>query len=60
MAFFKDLTKKEKKHLKDQDMTTLKQFKATAEAHVKMREENPKIEPCYECKNIARKLNIPV
>lgn len=60
MAFFKDLTKKEMKHLRSQGMKTLRDFKATAEAHVKMRAENPAIEPCYECKNIARKLNIPV
>ena len=60
MVHFKDLTKSELKHLKSQDMTTLKAFKATAEAHVNMRAENPNIEPCYECKNIARKLNLPV
>ena len=60
MALFKDLTKKEMKHLKSQEMTTLKAFKATAEAHVKMRVENPQIEPCFECKNIARKLNLPI
>lgn len=60
MARFKDLTKTELKHLKSQDMTTLREFKATAEAHVKMRQENPAIEPCFECKNIARKLNLPI
>lgn len=60
MARFKDLTKTEMKHLRRQEMTTLKQFKVTADAHVKMRQENPNIEPCFECKNIARKLNLPV
>lgn len=60
MAHFKDLTKTELKHLKSQDMHTLREFTATADAHVRMRLENPAIEPCFECKNIARKLNIPV
>jgi hypothetical protein len=60
MATFKSLSKTEMKHLRSQEMTTLKQFKATADAHVRMRAENPQIEPCYECKNIARKLGVPV
>ena len=60
MAYFKDLTKKELNHLKSQGMSTLREFKATAAGHVKMRQENPQIEPCFECKNIARKLGVPV
>ena len=60
MATFKSLTKTEMKHLRSQDIHTLREFKATADAHVRMRAENPNIEPCYECKNIARKLNLPV
>lgn len=60
MALFKDLTKTELKHLRSQEITTLREFKKTAAAHVKMRLENPQIEPCYECKNIARKLQLEV
>ena len=60
MATFKSLSKTEMKHLRSQEMTTHQQFKATADAHVRMRADNPQIEPCYECKNIARKLGVPV
>lgn len=57
---FKNLTKKEKKHLKEvAGVTTLKDFKVTAAAHVEMR-KNFTIEPCFECKNIARKLGLEV
>lgn len=60
MALFKDLTKKELKHLKDEaGCTTLKTFKLTAATHVEMRKTS-KTEPCYECKNIARKLGLEV
>jgi len=58
--YFKDLNKTEKKHLKSQEIYTLRDFRSLAETHIKMRLENPKIEPCFECKNIARKLGLPV
>jgi len=59
--FFKNLTKKEKKHLKIAGgITTLKEFKKTAEAQKEMREKHPSIEPCFECKFIAKKLGLPV
>lgn len=58
---FKDLTKSETKHLRDvAGVTTLRDFKETAAAHVNMRAANPRIEPCFECKNIARKQGLPV
>jgi len=59
MTLFKNLTKKENKHLKEMGMTTLRQFKETAETQAAYRAEGLS-EPCYECKNIARKLGLPV
>ena len=61
--YFKDLTKKEKAHLrKELDFFTLAHFKKVAAEQKKMREnsEFPHYEPCYECKNIARKLGLPI
>lgn len=58
--YFKDLSKKEKKHLKEvAGCTTLEAFKRTAEAHVQMRKEGY-MEPCYDCKHIAHKLGLPI
>jgi hypothetical protein len=64
MATFKSLTKKEMKHLKEQlDRPTLTNFKKVA-AFQKSLREKPDFqqcdEPCYECKNIARKLGLPI
>lgn len=67
-CFFKDLTKKEKKHLKKTaEITTLAAFKEMAEKQAEMRKEYKEkggvyanFEPCYDCKNIARKLGLEV
>ena len=56
--FFKDLSKKEKKHLREQGVRTLAEFKETAEKQRVLRKHGG--EPCFECKNIARKLGLPV
>lgn len=58
--FFKDLTKKEKKHLKGVGgVTTLRDFKNVAEYQKKWRQPGGN-EPCWECKFIAKKLGLPV
>lgn len=63
MATFKSLTKKEMKHLRSQKITTLSAFKDVA-AEQKAKRDAPDFhqcnEPCYECKNIARKLGLEV
>lgn len=64
MTTFKSLTKKEMKHLREQmDRPTLSAFKEMA-AKQKETRDAPDFkqcnEPCYECKNIARKLGLPV
>jgi hypothetical protein len=56
--YFKDLSKKEKKHLRETGVRTLRQFKAVAVEQAKWRKENPLIEPCWECKRIAQKLGL--
>lgn len=56
--YFKDLTKKEKLHLRKQGITTLQKFKEVAAEQARMRGEGG--EPCFDCKNIARKLDLPV
>jgi hypothetical protein len=64
--YFKDLTKSEKKHLKETaGVTTLSAFKVTARYMADRRKEyiaagHTHMEPCYECKAIARKLGLPV
>jgi len=69
MAKFKNLPKwqkklnaEERKHLKEMDITTLWQFRENAKAQKKFREEeNDKtFEPCWTCRSIARKLNLPL
>ena len=66
VPFYK-LTKKEKKHLKEQGITTLTQFKGVREAQkktliydIKTRKEYMPglMEPCWECKMIARRLGL--
>jgi hypothetical protein len=58
--YWKDLTKKEKKHLKEQEIATLRDFKSLAEKQKDMRLRNSDIEPCWDCKSIARKLGLPI
>jgi hypothetical protein len=66
VPFYK-LSKKEKKHLKSQGITTLTLFKTTRESQNKSlikniqdkKEYMPGImEPCWECKMIARRLGL--
>lgn len=55
------LTKKEILHLKeDANCTTLDGLKRNFAGHVEMRLKHPESEPCFECKQIARKLGFPV
>ncbi len=62
--WMKELTKGEIAHIRETtDTGTLAQFKINAAAQKEMREKNdsdPRIEPCWECKAIARKLHLPV
>jgi hypothetical protein len=66
MCKFSELTKKEKKHLRiTAGCRTLNQFKKTAEFQREQRlrqtfELKPLLEPCWECKFIAKKLGLPV
>ena len=55
---WKDLNEKQKKHLREVGITTLTQFKSMVQAQERMRKENPKIEPCWDCKFLARKLGL--
>ena len=54
-----ELTKEERAHLTEYGMSTLDAFKKGA-ANQKEWRDAGKSEPCYECKAIAKKLNIPV
>lgn len=49
------------RHLKCMGVSTLTQFKKTAEDHAKWRREGPNSpEPCWSCKLIAKKLGLEV
>ena len=56
----KELTVKERKHLKEVNVTTLKGAKRNFEAQKEQREEYPEVEPCWDCRFIARTLGCPV
>ena len=57
----KKRTIKELKHLKGVGgVTTLKGAKDTFAAQLQQRKDYPGTEPCWTCKSIARKLNLPV
>ena len=63
--YFKDLSKKEKKHLREMGMTTLREFVETAQLQKEMRDQPPPkgfkfYEPCWDCRAIAQKLELPV
>lgn len=58
---FSELDAKEMNHLKKvAHAPTLEAFKRTAEAQSLMRKKNPKFEPCWECRLIAKKLGIDI
>lgn len=59
-TFFKDLGKRDKKHLAEMGMQTLGTFRRNAEEQRLMRLATPDIEPCFTCKEIARKLGVAV
>lgn len=61
---FKNLSKKEKAHLKEMGCNTFSAFKETAQYQAKLRREHTETsynyEPCYDCKHIALKLGLEV
>lgn len=59
--WLKKLTAKERKHLKEMGITSLRGMKVCAEHQKKWRDEAETFsEPCFECKGIANKLGLPV
>ena len=52
------LTKKEQRHLTDMKIYSMATFERTRALQILQVEENPNIEPCFECKFIAQKLGI--
>ncbi len=58
---WEELTREERAHLTDFDIRTLDAFKKVA-ANQKQWRDHPQGNPdqCYECKAIAKKLNLPV
>lgn len=56
------LTKKERKHLRDQGVTTLKQARINAEHQAKMIADpnGAGTIPCWDCRGINRKLELPL
>jgi hypothetical protein len=58
---WKNLNKRQKRHLREMNINSLEAFKANHVAQERMRAENghnPVIEPCWECKFIARDLGL--
>lgn len=63
--YFKDLSKKERKHLREMDCDSLRKFKQNAQGQKEMRDAPPPkgftfYEPCWDCRAIAKKLGLPV
>ena len=56
----KVLTRAEREHLKDVNALTKKAVVSMNGHHNNMRNEAGAVEPCYWCKGIALKLNLPV
>lgn len=60
-AKWKDLTKKERKHVREMGVATLREFKKNAEFQAKARREYPEAsEPCWDCRFIAKKLGLAI
>jgi hypothetical protein len=58
---WKDLNKKQRRHLREMKINSLSAFKANHAAQERMRAENnhnPVIEPCWTCKGIAQDLGL--
>ena len=53
----KILSKKEQAHLSEMGINSVESLKRTREEQIRQRETSP-IEPCFECKAIARKLGL--
>ena len=62
MKWQNKLTKTELKHLKEMGVTTLLGAKRNAEHQQKLRNETPEtfLEPCWECRRINNKLDLPI
>jgi len=66
--WMKKLTKAEINHLREMGVVSLRKARETFEWQAAQRRENEKkhpdnhavLEPCWDCKNIARKLGLPV
>ena len=52
------LTKSEQKHLREANIKTLYDFKATRIGQKELESQFPKTKPCWECEYIARKLGL--
>jgi len=59
-TYFKDLTRKERKHLSKQGITTLKKFTLVAANQAEARKRCRGYERCWDCRMIAKKLGLPV
>jgi len=59
MRWKKRLTKKQLKHLGEMDVTTYAGLKATLDWQA-MERKNTESEPCWECREIATRLDIPI
>ncbi len=53
---WKKLTKKERKHLSEEKIRTTAQLQNTFGHQQDLRRTYPSTEPCWDCKQIARKL----
>jgi hypothetical protein len=58
--WMKKLTAFERDHMRTTGCHSLEQARRTFETHAKWRKQNPNVEPCWDCKAIARKLGFPV
>ena len=59
MRWKERLTKKQLKHLKEMDVTTYADLKTTLDWQA-MERKNTESEPCWECREIAARLDIPI
>lgn len=62
MRWQNKLTKSELKHLREMGVTTLTGAKRNAEHQKNLRDRDPDPcnEPCWECRRINLKLNLPI
>lgn len=55
-----ELSVEEVEHLKEHKIECFEQAKYVFNQHAKRRINKPVIEPCWECRAISEKLNVPV